>query len=171
WSVPAMAWRDPAAIPQRVFLYGHYYARGFVSATIADGGIGKSILKLAEFLAIATGRNLLGIIPHERTRVLYWNGDDPLVEVERRISAICEHHDIDAKKLLGEQWLFVGTRERQPLILGEIERGKVVINRDVVEDICAFIKDNEIGFAAFDPFKACHRLPENDNTNIDAVAE
>ena len=43
-----------------------------------------------EFLAIATGRNLLGITPHERTRVLYWNGDDPLVEVERRISAIYE---------------------------------------------------------------------------------
>ena len=32
WSVPALAWRDPAVIPQRVFLYGHYYARGFVSA-------------------------------------------------------------------------------------------------------------------------------------------
>jgi hypothetical protein len=73
WTVPPMTWRDPAIIPRRQFLYGHYYARGFISATIADGGLGKSILKTAEFLSLATGKPLLGITPTERVRVLYWS--------------------------------------------------------------------------------------------------
>src|SRR4029077_5081439 len=55
WTVPVLPWRDPETIPRRVFLYGHHYARGFVSATIADGGIGKSLLKIAEFLTCASG--------------------------------------------------------------------------------------------------------------------
>jgi RecA-family ATPase len=171
WTVPAMTWRDPATIPRRVFLYGHYYARGFVSATVADGGIGKSILKIAEILAMATGRDLLGIAPQERVRALYWNGDDPYEEVERRIFAVCEHHGIDAKRLMDERWLYVGTRDKHPLNLADMERGRVVINHNLIEEMCAFIKNNEIGFAAFDPFKACHRASENDNTDIDAVAQ
>ena len=87
WTVPVLSWRDPKTIPRRVFLYGHCYARGFVSVTIADGGVGKSLLKIVECLACATGRPLLGITPTERIRVLYWNGDDPYVEIERRIHA------------------------------------------------------------------------------------
>jgi AAA domain/Bifunctional DNA primase/polymerase, N-terminal len=171
WSIPVMTWREPATIPRRRFLYGHSYARGFVSATVADGGVGKSILKTSEILSLATQLPLLGITPVERVRVMYWSGDDPRDEVERRISAACEHHKIDAKKLVEERWLFVGTRDEQPLTIGEIERGKIVINQRAVDEICAFIAANDIGFAVFDPFKATHRIPENDNTNMDAVAE
>src|SRR5215831_16154234 len=65
WTIPAMQWRDPATIPIRKFLYGYCYARSFVSATIADSGMGKSSLKIAEFLACATGLPLLGITPTE----------------------------------------------------------------------------------------------------------
>jgi hypothetical protein len=32
-----VAWRPPETIPRRVFLYGHYYARGFVAATLTAG--------------------------------------------------------------------------------------------------------------------------------------
>jgi hypothetical protein len=171
WNVLPLKWRDPATIEPRHFLYGHYYARGFVSVTVADGGIGKSILKLSEALTLATGLPLLGVTPNERVRVLYWNGDDPYVEVERRISAICEHHGIDAKRFLDEGWLYVGTRDKQPLIIGELEHGRMVIHQDVIDDVCAFIRDKDIGFAAFDPLKACHRVPENDNTDMDAIAD
>ena len=158
WSAPPFAWRDPATVPRRVFLYGHYYARGFVAATIADGGVGKSLLKLVECLAIASGRNLLGIPPVERVRALYWNGDDPFDEVERRIHALCQHYDIDGEKLFAEQWLFVGTRNEQPLCIGQMARSGVVINENTVNDLCAFINERNIGLACFDPFKATHRV-------------
>jgi len=172
WTVPVLTWRHPEMIPRRVFLYGHYYARGFVSATIADGGMGKSLLKIAELLACATGLPLLGITPTERVRVLYWNGDDPYVEVERRIHAACQHYKINLKQLLEERWLFVGTREAQPLCLAEMKRrGGVSVNQNAIADICAFIKENDIGLACFDPLKSVHRVPENSNDDMDIIGD
>ncbi len=35
--------RDPRLIPRREWLYGTHYIRGFVSMTIAPGGVGKSV--------------------------------------------------------------------------------------------------------------------------------
>lgn len=175
WTVPVLAWRDPETVPRREFLYGHYYARGFVSATIADGGIGKSLLKITELLACATGLPLLDITPTERVRVLYWNGDDPYVEVERRIHAACQHYEIDLKKLLEERWLFVGTRDRQPLCIAETKgrggRGGVAVNQGAIADICAFIRENDIGLACFDPLKSVHRVPENSNDDMDIIGD
>jgi hypothetical protein len=172
WAVPVLPWRDPETIPRRAFLYGHYYARGFVSATIADGGMGKSLLKIAELLACATGLPLLGVTPAERVRVLYWNGDDPHVEVERRIHAACQHYKVDLKKLLEERRLFVGTREAQPLCVAGINRrGSVAIDQDAITDICAFIRENDVGLACFDPLKSVHRVPENSNDTMDIVGD
>src|SRR5262245_54119688 len=90
--------------------------------------VGKSLLRIAEFLAMATGRNLVGIMPTERTRVLYWNGDDPYVEVERRIHAVCEHYNIDLRELTDQGWLFIGSRDKQPLYVAEMHRGVAVAN-------------------------------------------
>jgi hypothetical protein len=171
WTVPALKWQDPATIPRRQFLYGHCYARGFVSATVADGGIGKSILKIAEALSIATGLNLLGLTPTERVRVLYWNGDDPYHEVERRIYAACEHYRIDARQLLDEGWLFVGTRDKQPLCIAEMKGRVATLNQPVIEDICSFIRENNIGFACFDPLRSVHRVPENSNDDMDIIGD
>jgi hypothetical protein len=172
WTVPLMTWRDPATIPQRQFLYGHYYARGTLSATVADGGMGKSILRLAELLAMITGRDLLGITPRERVRCLYWNGDDPYVEIERRIHAVAQHYGIDLKKLLDEGWLTIGTSDAQPLCIASIKRGGGLdLNTSAIDDICALIRERKIGLACFDPFKSLHRVPENDNTLMDAVAD
>jgi hypothetical protein len=171
WGVPAFVWRDPATIPRREFLYGHCYARGFVSATIADGGIGKSLLKMVEFLAMATSRPLLGISPTERIRVLYWNGDDPYVEVERRIHAVCQHYNINLKALVEDGWLFIGTRDKQPLCLAQMKGRECVLNQDTVDDICSFIQHNNIGLACFDPLKSVHRVPENSNDEMDIVGD
>src|SRR5262249_10066561 len=117
WTLPPMVYRDGATIPQRKFLYGYAYARGFVAAIIGDGGVGKSIDLIAECLALASGKNLLGTIPRERVRVGYWNGDDPYVELERRFHAVCEHHGLDLKALIEEGWLYLGTRDKQPLYI------------------------------------------------------
>src|SRR5262249_31982866 len=171
WTVPAMQWRDPATIPIRKFLYGYCYARGFVSATIADSGMGKSSLKIAEFLACATGLPLLGITPTERVRVLYWNGDDPYEEVERRIHAVCQHYDIDLERLLRERWLYIGTRKDHPLCLAGVNGRSVAVDQDAVADVCSFIKDNEIGLACFDPLKSVHRVPENSNDDMDVIGD
>src|SRR5262245_40881820 len=125
WTLPLMKWRDPATIPRRQFLYGYYYARGVLSATVADGGKGKSILQLAELLAMITGRNLLGVTPQERVRALYWSGDESYDELDRRIHAIAKHYDIDLKPLLDDGWLTLGTSDEHPLCLAAMKRGSL----------------------------------------------
>src|SRR5262249_2880443 len=152
---------DPTTIPQRQFIYGFFYALGVLSAMIADGGIGKSLLKLVEMMAMATGRPLLGITPQKRVRALYWNGDEPYAEVERRLYAIAKHYEINFKELLDQGWLSIGTSDAQPLCFGEINRGSLILNPHAVDDVCALIKDRNLGLVCFDPFKSMHQIPEN----------
>ena len=63
------------------WLYGDHLMRNLASATIAPG---KSSLVLAEAIAVATGRDLLGIKPRQRCRVWCWNGENPADEIDRR---------------------------------------------------------------------------------------
>ncbi len=49
---------DP--IPPRAFLLGTAFCREFVSALLAAGATGKTALRVAQLLALATGRPLTG---------------------------------------------------------------------------------------------------------------
>jgi hypothetical protein len=69
-------WRDPSTFPRRQFVYGRHYARQFLSVTAAQTKVGKSSLGLVEAVAMAAGRNLLGVEPVRAMRVWYWNGED-----------------------------------------------------------------------------------------------
>jgi hypothetical protein len=87
-------WRDPSSIPTRKWLYGRRLIRKFVGATAAAAGVGKSTLGLAEDVAMASGRDLLGQKVDAPLRVWSWNGEDPREELERRLAAICLHYDV-----------------------------------------------------------------------------
>lgn len=115
---------DPAALPPRDFIYGQHYIRRFASLTVAPGGLGKSLLALAEMIAIATGRPILGVQPAERQKVVYYNAEDPLDEIKRRVLAICQHHGIDQKELVG--WLHIASGREIDLILASGEAGEIV---------------------------------------------
>jgi AAA domain len=52
-------WREPRTIPPRQWLHAGHYIRGFVSATVAPGGLGKTSLQLVEAIGMAAGRDLL----------------------------------------------------------------------------------------------------------------
>ena len=100
-SATPFVWRDPASIPPRAWLYGRHYIRQFLTCTIASGGIGKTSLAIGETLAMASGRPLLGIQPAERCRVWLWNGEDPRDELDRRIIAAMQHHNLTAADIGG----------------------------------------------------------------------
>jgi hypothetical protein len=161
---------DPAAIPRREWLYGGHYIRKFVSATIAAGGVGKSALKLAEAISMAIGRDLLdGNKPIGRERVWYWNGEDPKDEIVRRIVAICMYYKIDQKELKGS--LFVDSGHDVPIRLAIEDRGRVVIDDQVVGAISDSIEKNKIDVMIIDPFIAIHKVSENNNPSIDQVVK
>ena len=104
--------RDPSTFPGRQFLYGHHYARKFVSMTVAPGDVGKTTLTLTEAVAMAANMPLLGVHCRQAYRVWYWNGEDPREEIDRRVLAICEHHKIDQQSLVGNLFLDSGRTPR-----------------------------------------------------------
>jgi RecA-family ATPase len=157
---------DPRTVPPREQLYGHHYQRGVVSATVAPGGVGKSSVVLVEFLAMATCRNLLAEQPTERCRVWIHNGEDNLVELHRRILAICQHYRIPQTELEG--WLFVTSGAEMPL---KIARGYSDLKLDdsLLREIAHRITENQIDACAFDPLVMLHDSAETGNDRMDTV--
>ena len=141
-------WIDPTAIPRRRWLYGRHYQRQFLSQTVGLSGIGKTILDMVEALAIITGRPLLGVKPDEQTNVWYW-GEDPMDELQRRFAAAALHYEIDPEKIVGH--LFVDSGRTTKIIIAEQTRTGAKIVRPVVDALIATIKANEIGVMIVDP--------------------
>jgi hypothetical protein len=166
----AFAWTDPKTIPPRKYLYGDHLIRKFCSAKFASGGTGKSILALTEAIAMATNRPLLGIVPRQRCRVWYWNGEDPLEETQRRIAAICLHFDIAKEELEG--WLFIDSGREQEIILAvhDPKTGNTIAE-PVVKSLIDTMLDNEIDVLIIDPFVSSHRVSESDNMAMEMVAK
>ena len=95
---------------------------------------------LVNAIEMALARGLLGPAPPERLRVLYWNGEDPPDEIERRIAAICILYKINQDDLKG--WLALGNKMRGKQRLASLDRaGNVVINQAAVDYIEAFIRE------------------------------
>lgn len=168
WARPFSP-RDPATLPRRHFVYGEHLIRGFTSLTVAPGGVGKSSLVLAETIAIATGRPIMGITPPERAPTWYFNGEDPPEEIEGRIYALLQHHGIPKEELEG--WFYWGSgREAEVVIVRQDRKGALFVE-PVVDQIIGFIRAKGIKVAALDPFLSTHQVPENDNMAMDRVAK
>ena len=91
---------------------------------------------------MATNRPLLGIVPRQRCRVWYWNGEDPREETERRIAAICLHHGITAEEIEG--WLFYDSGRDQPIVIAEQTKNGSIVARPVVRALVSAILDDKI---------------------------
>ena len=174
-ELPAFAahpfiWRDPRTIPPRQWLHAGHYIRGFVSATVAPGGLGKSSLQLVEAVGMAAGRNLLRGTPAKtKLNVWYWNLEDPREEIDRRVAAILLHYEIHPDEIKGR--LFVNSGRNEPLVIAEAQRGATIVHLQIAKALEAEITRLGIDVLIIDPFVSCHRLLENDNNAIDAVVK
>ena len=117
---------------------------------------------------MVTGRPLLGIRPANPLRVWYWNGEDPLEETERRIAAACLHFRIAPEELGG---LFIDSGRTTEIVIAEQTRSGFSITRPVAEALTETMRKNRIDVSILDPFVSTHRVTENDNNAIDAVAK
>ena len=160
---------DPALIPPRVRLYGDRLVARYVSLTVSPGGLGKSSLALVEAVAIATGRPLLGVQPAAKMAVWYFNSEDGLEEIERRLAAICIQYGVTPEQF-GDR-LFIGSGRDTDLVLARITEAGPTIDAGASERMEAFIRDNDIRVVVLDPLVSIHRLPENDNTAIDLLVK
>jgi hypothetical protein len=162
-------WIDPATLPRREFAYGTHYIRKYVSVTVSPGGLGKTSNSIAEALAMVSGKALLGIKPPQRMRVWLFNAEDPRDEMERRIMAACIHYKLKPADIEG---LYLDTGREQELVVAiDDKRTGVKIQVPVVEAVVAQIERYGIDCMVVDPFVSTHRVNENDNGAIDAVAK
>ena len=163
-------YRDPTTIPPRERLYGNHIVRKFCSATLLASGVGKTLLLILEQIAMGLNRPLLGIQPRQRCRTWYWNGEDPRDEIERQIAAACLHYKIDPRELEDGWFYFNSGRDTEIIIASETNNGTKIAD-PVVDALIAEIRDKKIDVLRIDPFVSCHRVTENDNNAIDAVAK
>jgi hypothetical protein len=164
--IKPFAYFDPALLPQREWLYGRHYQRRTVSCTTAPGGFGKTTMDMIEGVAMTTCRDLLGEQPLERLRVWIHNGEDNLIELNRRIAAICQYYKIDMRELEG--WLFLTSGSEFPL---KVATGfsDLHVDKPLVDRIAEQIAHNKIDVAILDPLITLHGVSEGDKVRMDTV--
>ena len=165
-------WRDPTTIKPRDWIYGRSIQRGHVRAIVAQGGAGKTILSVAEALAMAAGRDFLGQrVVGGPKRVWLWNLEDDGDELARIIQAACKHWNITDADIEGR--LFVDSA-LDGAILKLAHSGTasgLTINRPLVDALTAELIARGIDYLHVDPFVSSHAVDESDNMEIDAVAK
>lgn len=161
---------DPGTIPPRQSLYGGHYVRQFLSSTLAQSKVGKSTLIVAEILAMASGKALLGVPVKKPLRVWWHNGEDPIDEMVRRIAAAMIRYGLTEEDIEGR--LFISSGRRTPIVFATHDnRAGTKLGAETVAGVKQFIRENRIDVAVFDPFVSVHRVPENDNGAIELVAK
>lgn len=160
---------DGGDLPKRQWIYDRHYLRGFVSVLASAGGIGKTSLQVAEALAIASGRDLLGEKVHEQTNVWLINLEDPMEEMKLRIVAAMQSHGIRKHEVEGRLYVDAGRDFR--LLFASQGRAGVETNEELAGVIIEKIKNNQIGAVFIDPFVGSHAVNENDNMAINAVVD
>lgn len=153
-------------IPRRQFLCGPAYQRGNVTLTIAAPGAGKTSLGIAEAVFMASGRGLLDAV-EAPLKVWLFNGEEPIVELERRIAGVVAAHDLDRNRIAEN--LFCNSGLDQPLVLGRAQRG--ADSDRIAALFAASIKAVGIDVVIVDPFVSTHVEQENDNGAIDGVSK
>ena len=118
---------------------------------------------------MASGRDLLGVTPVRALRVWYWNGEDPAEEIQRRVEAVCLHFDIDPKEIEGR--LFIDSGREQEIIIATQTKAGALIASPVEAALKKALIEGQFDVLTLDPFVATHRVSENDNMAIDAVAK
>lgn len=161
-------WKPPSMLPRRDPLYGAHSHRGYVSATIAAGGIGKSTLVIGEAIDMASRKTLFHPV-RRPLRVWIWNLEDPQDELERRVGAALAFHRLGPDDI--EDRLFLNSGRDLPLTLATMTRGTLHIAEDQVAEIIEQILEKEIDVLTIDPFVSAHRVPENDNVALTAVLD
>jgi AAA domain len=160
-------WRAPEQITCRAWLYGRHYIRRFVSTTIGRPGLGKTALAFAETLDMVSSRRILDPFDRKPLRVWYI-GEDPADEIDRRIAAACAHHRIGPDDIAGR--LFVAsTLDLPPLRIAQQGSHGPVVNDATVDALAAQIKAKQIDVLIIDPLIKFHAVAEADPSAMEAV--
>lgn len=158
---------DEAAIPRRAWVVPGFLLRGAVTVMSGPGSAGKSMLVVAQSMAIALGRPFGRFHPHSTGRVIVYNVEDDQNEQRRRFSA--------AMRVFGSTPVDVAGRIIRvgPAQIGTLLRVDPLTKRltqtGALAELEALIEEKQPDAVFLDPFVELHDSDENDNTAIRAV--
>jgi hypothetical protein len=167
------AFPDPATLPKRRCLLGHYYLGGAVSESVGGPGRLKSSTVLVELVGMAAGLNLLAGTPLEvgRLRVAYVNGEENQEELDLRVAAICQHYRIDPQQCVGRLWV-ESTRDRPIRVASfDAQKGRAIVAEKDLADLLRWAERRELDVLAVDPLISFHSVREDNNGDMDVVCK
>lgn len=163
--------KDPALLPRRPWIYGRQLLRGSLSVIVAPGGVGKTSLTVGTALALASGRPLLGKhVWDGPKRTWLWNLEDSALELSYLVEAARLHWGIAEKDLEGRLFLDSGLSGAELCVAVEDNTGFRIVE-PVLAGLVDEIRSREIDVLVVDPFVSCHRVSENNNSAVDAIAK
>ncbi|MGY4473751.1 hypothetical protein ACVILL_001165 [Bradyrhizobium sp. USDA 3364] len=144
--------------------------RGHVTLLSAAGGIGRSAWTLDAAIDIACGVNHLGAGEFKPRKVLVYNGEDDQDEMLRRVGAQFTHHNFTPEmRALVRENLTIISGVRASMRLAEYRDGRVVLNDKAFKKLAELIEARGIDILILDPLVALHSIPENANSEMNAV--
>jgi hypothetical protein len=156
-------------IPPRRWLLGSRLQRGKVTGGVAPGGVGKSSFSLATAIAVALGDSrLTGEQVYESGAALVIYNEEDYDELHRRIAAICQFWQIDAKRLEGKLYELCSVSGELKVM--KLDKSGLSVITPEVSLMIDYCKQRGIVYVCCDPFITFHNAPENDNTSIDIAA-
>ena len=161
--------RDVAEIEPRGWILGNTFCRRFVSGLVAAGAAGKTALRIAQALSVATGRPLTGEHIFRRGRVLIICLEDGLDELRRRVRAAMIHHGIHRADLDGG-WLHIWTPLGRKLAEQKDRFSREIVPGELEPELRRLIAKHQIDLVIVDPLIKAHSAEETDNNAMDAVA-
>jgi hypothetical protein len=160
---------DTEPPPPRGWLLGNVFARRFVSSLFAEGGTGKTALRVAQLVSLASGKSLTGEHVFQRCCVLILSLEEEANELRRRVLAAMLHHKVHRSELKGRLFLAAPLAAGGKLMTldkkGRTERGRLA---DALETC---IMARRIDIVSLDPFVKAHSVDENSNSAIDDVIQ
>lgn len=168
--------RDLTQIPPRRWLYGYELIRGFVTILASPGGLGKTAYTIPVGLSVARKQSFLCDNPdkppkHARVHVggpvWFWNLEDPMEEMDRRIQAALIHNALEFHEVSDK--VYVDSGRDRPLCVAKRDRyGNLVVTPDI-DGLVAELKLRGIVLLIIDPFVQSHQAEENDNNEMATV--
>jgi hypothetical protein len=164
-------------IPPRRWIYGRELVRGYVSVLASPGGTGKTAYTMAVGTSVAWKKPLLSdtslkapashCAVHKQGNVWFYNLEDPMEEMRRRIKATLQHHRVPVTDV-GRRIYIDSGRDRPLIIAIRADNGDLIAS-PVVDLLVAELKRRSIDVLVVDPFVQSHSAEENRNEEMNLV--
>jgi bifunctional DNA primase/polymerase-like protein/AAA domain-containing protein/primase-like protein len=148
-------------IETRPWVLGTLLLNRTVTAIIAGGGAGKSLLNLIIAAHLAVGKDFLGHKCFRAGKSIVFDAEDDVAEQSRRLHAICTVYGFDIEVVRKNVCLVSGSEIMLQLTMQG--QGGPVINKQHIDELVATLRDPETVMLALGPLAELHSSNENDN--------